>query len=1638
MKRNLQNYFWAALLCAAGITTVQAQTTLFFSVNMSTNLVNGTFNPPTPVIIGGNSYGGTGTGVVDVRGGFNGWSALPLVQQGTSAIWTNSAVDSTNGVTFDYKFYLNGSAETTACYDNRTAMLPATSGASLVLPTHYFNDIGPGITINVKFQVDMSEEIALGNFNPSIGDSVVVEGSFNGWSLSAGAQWVLTNDPSILVTNNNFTPPVVESNVYTMTAPITQCSAHAGLPATNASQDFKYAEMPGGYLESSSSANSNTNGNRWLTETGDQILPLVSFSDRTYAPLAGKTLTWQGTSSTAWATAANWYDEGLPGTSTTAPTSADIVTINGSRGATVQPSVTTAGQAAKRLVVGNGFTLTITNSTATLVVGDGSSTIRNDIQIQSGGIINNSGTAATAPLSLLASTDKLRIDNGGTYINNATFSFATPFPVGQSDFQPNSTVQFGQNAGTAVSMSGRTYGNVTLTATSAKAYTTAAGGTPAFINGTLTIGSSLVTLTCDGATNTINNVVVTGGTLALSATTAGTYTFTGNIVNNGTVTLPASAKSIVFNGTSTISGNQITFANGLTVNASKSVTLLQGIIIPTGKAATNNGTLNCGTSIVSGAGTFTLASGATLGIGSPAGIVSSLADTTDGNITTTTARNFNTGANYIYNGTAAQTTGTGLPATINNLTINNSLPVTSGGVTLTANVTVNGQLGLTAGRLITGANQVIIPDAGIISPSGGAGVSYVDGTLQKIWSSTGTKSFTFPIGTGATFAPCGVASMVLTAAGNLTASTVSSESVNIGSSAIDSTRDANRTWTMTPGGGLTPSSYNATCTFDNGDLDGGATSANFVMGNWNGSSWTPATSSSVSGNKVTGNGFISSFGDFVVGDTAPVLTYTAGANGTISGTTPQKVNYNASGTAITAVPNTGYHFVQWSDGVLTASRTDTSVTANLSVTATFAINAYTLTYAAGANGTISGTTPQTVNYNASGTAVTAVPNPGYHFVQWSDGVLTASRTDSSVTANISVMATFAINTYSLTYSAGANGTISGTTPQTVNYNASGTAVTAVPNPGYSFVQWSDGVLTASRTDSGGTANLNVTATFAINTYTLTYDGNGNDGGTAPVDGSDPYNYNTTVTVLGAGTLTKTGYTFAGWNTAADGSGTSYSATQTFSISGNVTLYAQWSCTAPAIVGGINPNSTSLCAGSSLVLTLTNVTGTAPLFYQWQTNGVDILNATNVSYTNLSVTLADMTNYVCVVTNNCGSVTSLVTTVTVNPLPTVSVDSTTICAGDSAILTATTGASSPSYLWNDPANSTTASITVSPSATTTYTVTVTDGTTGCVNSGSGTVTVNPLPTVSVNSETVCAGGSATLTATTSASSPTYLWNDPANSTTPSITVSPGSTTIYTVTVTDGVTGCVNSGSGTVTVNPLPTVSVNSETVCAGGSATLTATTSASNPTYLWSDSETTASITVSPASTTTYTVTVTDGTTGCANSGSSTVTANSVAANDVTYNATIGYSFNVAGTNLLGNASGTGGVTLIAVQSPSASGITVSNVAGQIFYFANVTNTDTFTYTVASVAGGCTATGTVTLNPIHPVGSAKIGNPSNGVVTIQFFGIPGTNYVVETATNIIFVPNWPLSTNTAGSDGSWLFTDLNATNQQQYYRSTWKP
>ena len=98
----------------------------------------------------------------------------------------------------------------------------------------------------------------------------------------------------------------------------------------------------------------------------------------------------------------------------------------------------------------------------------------------------------------------------------------------------------------------------------------------------------------------------------------------------------------------------------------------------------------------------------------------------------------------------------------------------------------------------------------------------------------------------------------------------------------------------------------------------------------------------------------------------------------------------------------------------------------------------------------------------------------------------------------------------------------------------------------------------------GTININGSSPTPSpsGTYIVTYFGNGNTSGTAPVDGSSPYTGGSSVTILGVNTLAKSGYQFAGWNTAADGSGTNYVGGDAFTINANTNLYANW------IIGGV--------------------------------------------------------------------------------------------------------------------------------------------------------------------------------------------------------------------------------------------------------------------------------------------------------------------------------------------------------------------------------------------------------------------------------------------------------------------------------------
>ncbi|MDO8963899.1 MAG: choice-of-anchor X domain-containing protein [Coriobacteriia bacterium] len=209
------------------------------------------------------------------------------------------------------------------------------------------------------------------------------------------------------------------------------------------------------------------------------------------------------------------------------------------------------------------------------------------------------------------------------------------------------------------------------------------------------------------------------------------------------------------------------------------------------------------------------------------------------------------------------------------------------------------------------------------------------------------------------------------------------------------------------------------------------------------------------------------------------LEYAPGSNGTLSGTTSQTVDYGTDGTAVTAVPAVGYHFVKWSDEVTANPRIDVGAQADIDVTAVFAIDTLRLLYAPGPNGTLSGVTSQTVDYDTSGTAVLASPAANYHFVEWSDGVTDNPRTDTNVKAAIEVTARFALDRRTVKYGAGPNGKLIGVAAQSVPHGGSGSAVAAAPTHNYHFVDWSDGVTDNPRTDTNVIADIDVTANFAL-------------------------------------------------------------------------------------------------------------------------------------------------------------------------------------------------------------------------------------------------------------------------------------------------------------------------------------------------------------------------------------------------------------------------------------------------------------------------------------------------------------------------------------------------------------------------------
>lgn len=342
----------------------------------------------------------------------------------------------------------------------------------------------------------------------------------------------------------------------------------------------------------------------------------------------------------------------------------------------------------------------------------------------------------------------------------------------------------------------------------------------------------------------------------------------------------------------------------------------------------------------------------------------------------------------------------------------------------------------------------------------------------------------------------------------------------------------------------------------------------------------------------------------------------------------------------------------------------------------------------------------------------------------------------------------------------------------------------------------------------------------------------------------------TVNLTNTGSVTNYGANWPSCGLSAGpmwvGSAGAFSQTFTFSQPVNTVYYVI------TAASGFEAFTFNVSAGT---LSATQCGGTCPFTQVGNTftcNGNDdgtvvVLNSTS-SYTSFTVSGAGGSNGslvgICIQSfANC-------TTPVLSTTPSM-----TLCSGSSQLLTAS-GAST--YSWSPAAglsSTSGASVTATPSVTTSYTVTGTTGT--CTTNEVITLSVTPGPTVQVNPSlaSICPGSTVALTATGATS---YSWNPPAglsSASGPTVDASPASTTIYTVTGSNGT--CSSAAMATVNVvSALSlTLSPQTATICAGGSTTLTASGSAS---YTWApstglSSATGSTVSASPAATTVYTV-----------------------------------------------------------------------------------------------------------------------------------------------------------------------------------------
>ena len=410
------------------------------------------------------------------------------------------------------------------------------------------------------------------------------------------------------------------------------------------------------------------------------------------------------------------------------------------------------------------------------------------------------------------------------------------------------------------------------------------------------------------------------------------------------------------------------------------------------------------------------------------------------------------------------------------------------------------------------------------------------------------------------------------------------------------------------------------------------------------------------GDNITVNSDIALYAQWTANPGTFSVTYNpnGGTGGTTDGGITAGTQYTVKSDTQAGVTRTGYTFAGWNTeagGGGTAYQAGDNITVNSDVTlyAQWTANPGTFSVTYNPNGGTGGITDGGIapgtQYTVKSDTEANVTRTGYTFTGWNTeagGGGTAYQAGDNITVNsdVTLYAQWTpLPTFSVTYSP--NGGTGGTTDADITsgtqYTVKSDTEAGVTRTGFTFTGWNTeagGGGTAYQAGDNITVNSDVTLYAQwtpLPTFSVTYSPNGGTGGTTDADITSGTQY-TVKSDTDVG-VTRTGFTFASWNTAANGSGTTYQAGNDLTVTGDVTLYAQWT-PLPTFSVTYSPNGgtggttdADITSGTQYTVksdTDVGVTRTGYTFASWNTEA----NGSGTSYqagNNLTVT-GDVTLY----------------------------------------------------------------------------------------------------------------------------------------------------------------------------------------------------------------------------------------------------------------------------------------------------------------------------------------------------------------------------------------------------------------------------